>query len=240
MSSNLLSVLHMNTRSDDVFKEFSYKSKDGEQEVLFKRRTRLDLSVVQQLPTYHYIIERYLTLLAEKKRNLPHKHDVVLTELTNEIRDIWIWMNIPPKQHKWVLKKIGDLVKLYTKLANTTQAKRKLSWVQEMDSIVFKLNHGFDIRAEDSNTIQACVDEYEVEPGEEEENLYVDNCSGDCPRIRWCGGEDKAWLKKAQKRKAKLEAQKEHRKSTERSNVSSMREKERRRLQCVIIQVMNS
>ena len=75
-----------------------------------------------------------------------------------------------------------------------------------MDSIALLLNHGFDIRAEDSNTIQACVDEYNVEPGEDEDKLYVDNCSGGCPRMRWCGGKDKAWLKKAQKRRAKIEA----------------------------------
>lgn len=40
-----------------------------------------------------------------------------------------------------------------------------------------------------------------IEYGEEERNLYIDNCKRKkeeiCPRLLWCGGEDKKWLKKA-------------------------------------------
>ena len=55
MSSNPLSVADMNTRSDDVFKEFNYENKN----VIFKRRAKLDyVNVIEHLPTYRYVIER--------------------------------------------------------------------------------------------------------------------------------------------------------------------------------------
>ena len=48
-----------------------------------------------------------------------------------------------------------------------------------------------------------------IEYGKDEQDLYKDNCKRDesevCPRIRWCGGTCKVWVKKAKERKRKLE-----------------------------------
>ena len=50
----------------------------------------LDLSKAQQLPTHRYVIERYLTLCHKKTSNLRNKKHIVITELVNELRSIWI------------------------------------------------------------------------------------------------------------------------------------------------------
>ena len=75
-----------------------------------------------------------------------------------------------------------------------------------MEGIVCKLNYGLDIKATDEGTIQSCVEQYGVAPGEEERLLYEDNCKGDCERKRWCGSVDTALWRDAAKRKAKKEA----------------------------------
>ena len=67
-----------------------------------------------------------------------------------------------------------------------------------------KLDHGFGIKANDVNTIQLCKD-IGVIPSNEENLLYIDNCTGDCPMKRWCSGIDYVWWCDAMKRNSKLE-----------------------------------
>ena len=85
----------MEKSSDTVF----YELKD----VKFKKITVLDLTRYQQLPSYKYLIERYLTLLNEKPKTLLKKKEVVIKGLADEFRSIWIFMSIPPQTLKTVV-----------------------------------------------------------------------------------------------------------------------------------------
>ena len=74
----------MKTRADDVLASFEYIGKV----VQFKRRNAMDFNSLQQLPTYGYIIERYLTLMKEKPKTLPSKQETVLSEINKGVRGV--------------------------------------------------------------------------------------------------------------------------------------------------------
>ena len=78
----------MERRSSDILLELG--------DVVLKKTPPLDLSVVQQLPSYRYVYSRYLTL---RGREHPYKTSIpdISNELGKELREIWIFMNVTPK-----------------------------------------------------------------------------------------------------------------------------------------------
>ena len=199
-------AIDRNLQKDDVLFQL-----DG---IMFRKATSLDLSKVQQLPTHKFVIERYYTQLSELAKTLSKKNDIVLANLTNELRYYWIFMNIPPKMYKGTRNKVQDIINQVKRLRNTAKEKRKTKYHSDLETIKDILDDGFDIRGKESED----VEEFEVTVGEEEEELYRDNClrigeKGEklakCSRERWCGGVDKTWWKKAQDRKMKMEKQKQ-------------------------------
>ena len=78
-----------------------------------------------------------------------------------------------------------------------------------MNQLNIDLENGFDLRTSHQGTIDLLTEEFEIEVGEEEELLYMDNCvpdeDGRCPRKRACAGDDLVWLKNAQERRQALE-----------------------------------
>ena len=201
-SRNGLTRIRMERRSCDIYDVFEF----GEEVIQFKRQSRLDLTILQQLPTYRYVIERFITIKKDNQNIKGHNKKTAIIEVSKELIETWVYMNIPPRHRVKVQDMVTKLVETYDQLARTDEKKRGDSWKRRIRELADKLNHGFDIKANDEKTIQACVDEYGVEPGEDELFLYEDNCTGDCPRLRWCGGTDGAWYKKAQERRAKMDA----------------------------------
>ena len=70
-------------------------------------------------------------------------------------------------------------------------------------------------------------EEYGLEPGEEEEKLYIDNCkrldrngnkTAKCPPSMWNAGVDKKWLSAAKARQRLLEKREEFKKTKKREN----------------------
>lgn len=180
----------MDTRSSDILSRFVF---DGV-ELTFQKQEKLDLTRAQQLPTHKYVIERHLTMVKEKSRTLPDKLNILMSELTTELRDIWIFMNIPPKSYTASRRQVKSLIDQYSKLSKTAISKRKDTWKMQMNELRDKLSKGFDIKCEDKESINKCIEEYGVVPGEEENTLYTDNCCNGS-RLRWCSGVDTVWWK---------------------------------------------
>ena len=145
-------------------------------DVRFTRREKLDLSRVQQLPTYRYVIERYLTVSNEFPSNLKNKKDKAITELTKELVEIWVFMNIPPKTFTNCRNDIKGLIQLFSKLLHTAISKRKDKWLSETLSMIKNLDRGFDMKEKKSRTENEYLEMYGVAPGLEEDMMYADNC----------------------------------------------------------------
>ena len=121
-------------RKSSTLAEFISESFD----VRFTRREKLDLSRVQQLPTYRYVIERYLTVSNEFPSNLKNKKDKAITELTKELVEIWVFMNIPPKTFTNCRNDIKCLIQLFLKLLHAAISKRTDKWLSETLSMIKK------------------------------------------------------------------------------------------------------
>ena len=76
----------MNTRKNDI--------RDRLRDVVFRQEARLNSPVLQQLPSYHFVYNEILIPLSEKLLRLPWWTTYVINELAEELRDIWIYMNI--------------------------------------------------------------------------------------------------------------------------------------------------
>ena len=125
----------MERRSDSLLYEVN--------EIEFYKCETLDSSKVQQLPTYRYVIERYLTLCGEKPSNLKDKKLVVTTELVNELRSIWVYMNIPPNLRKVVREKVTKNLDKFDKVKKCSNGKREnKSFKDRLSSIVKRLENG--------------------------------------------------------------------------------------------------
>ena len=93
----------------------------------------LDLPLIQQLPTTKYVIERFVTMKDELLcTNETNKENIVLSSLANELRYIWIHMNIPCLSYPRVRAKIKELCSTvnYVKVHET---KRKGKWMNKVD-----------------------------------------------------------------------------------------------------------
>ena len=60
----------METRKDDIL--FNLEG------TIFGKEDRLNLNVLQQLPTQQYVFNRYLTMLSQKPLRLPQKNEIVI------------------------------------------------------------------------------------------------------------------------------------------------------------------
>jgi hypothetical protein len=66
----------------------------------FKKAEPYDFSVAQTLPSYRYLIERYLTLLEIYQGTSKHKgsEDAAQAEVLREFHAIWITLNVYPQR----------------------------------------------------------------------------------------------------------------------------------------------
>ena len=167
----------------------------------------LDLSKAQQLPTYRYLIERYLTLLKEKPSNLRQKKNVVISELVRELRSIWIFMNISPHPRKVVHEKVTKYLEEFDKLRDYPKVKRSNLFNERFEKIASVLENGFDIKASNQTVIDKHVNLYGVLYGDEEKLLYNDNCVASegnaCSRIRFCDDVYTSWWRATKARRDK-------------------------------------
>ena len=192
----LIIFVRMETRSKDTLCSF-----DG---LIFSKRDAMDLSVLQQLPTHRYFYERYLTLMTIYDSN----DHVKANDLCEEFTYIWTHMNIPFLSRKSIVGKFEKLLKEFRYLRYRPDHERKSkSYLQRFESFSNNLEVGLDIFSE--GRIEVLTADLGIEYEDDEKKLLKDNCkldeNGICPRIRWCGGVDKVWQKKATERKKKLE-----------------------------------
>ena len=217
----------MNTRKSDVFFRLG--------EISFRRQSRMNLEVLEQLPSYQYVYNRYLTLASEKPLRMPQKTGIVINELAEELRDIWIYMNHTPMTFNGVVRKLQVLLKKFTTHSKIIESKRGPKWKEEYDAMKLNLQNGYDIKAVKQDVIDRCIETYGVEYGDEEEKMYKDNCVPDpetklCPRLRWNGSTDRTWVVNAKRRQAKitrakeLAANREKRQVEERQKLAELKE----------------
>ena len=113
----------MKTRKDDVLMRFG--------DVVFEKVPLLDLSVLQQLPNYQHVYNRYLSIITVKPLRLANKHSIVIKELAEELRDTWIYMNIPPMTTNGVVKRLEKLVTHFEKHYRLHESKCGAKWENE-------------------------------------------------------------------------------------------------------------
>ena len=119
-------------------------------------------------------------------------------------------MNIPCMARKNIIKKFTEVIENFQNVLKCPKARRcGERFTQQIDLIRQSLENGFDIITSDSTRVDELEDIYGVDFGDEEQDLHKDNCilneSGVCPRIRWCGGIDFKWQKKANERSKSME-----------------------------------
>ena len=192
----------MNTRKDDVLVRLG--------DAVFRRVGPLDLGVLQQLLNYQHVYNRYLSILAEKPLRLHCKNSIAIRELAEELREAWIYMNIPPMTTNGVVKKLEKVTIRFDKHYRLHESKRGSKWLKENNTIISDLENGFDIKATKQEVIDQCITDYGVVSGTDEASMYEDNCIPDpttnrCARRRWNGSTDQRWLVLAKKRQAKNE-----------------------------------
>ena len=184
---------------------------------LFNRES-MNLSVLQQLPTYRYLYERYFTMQKEGPRgnSSKGKSQNIISELSMEFTYIWTHFNIPFKSRRGIEQAFAKLINKIEILKRYSVKKRGSTFVAQVEVISKDLDIGVDIFSEDR--IKILNTDLGIEYEEEEKCLYKDNCKrneeGVCPRLRWCGGEDTKWINKAIERKKRLE-RKEYLKTAE-------------------------
>ena len=156
------------TRSNDI--QFQLEGN------VFRRTDMLDLSRVQQLPTTKYVIERYHTIKQQFPRTKSNKDKLALGVITNELRYVWIHMNIPCLSYPTVRTKIHDVVLKVEFLRNVQETRRKEKWYSDVNSLSSTWKNGFDIRCHTDEAIQEMKTLYDVEVSKDEEDFYCDNC----------------------------------------------------------------
>ena len=205
----------MDLRKDDTLFVINY----SKIKLKFKKQDALDLTKAQQLPTNKYVIERYYTILGGIPTNTKGRENSAINELVVELRYLWIYMNLPPKSRQSVTRALKKIIQTVSQLKNG-HASRK-AWQDQFNNLNGILEDGFDIYDEGVTALEVMKEEYGLEPGEEEEKLYIDNCkrldrngnkTAKCPRSMWNAGVDKKWLSAAKARQRLLEKREEFKK----------------------------
>ena len=68
-------------------------------EIKLYKWEQLNLNVLRQLPTYRYVLERYLTEAENVQswpKNIPKRPNQIIRSLADELVYIWIDMNVIP------------------------------------------------------------------------------------------------------------------------------------------------
>ena len=126
-------MMSRKTRSSDVLFKL--------EENVFLHKDMLDLSLTQQLPTTKYVIERFFTT---KGKLCTNETNIVLSSLANELRYIWIHMNIPCLSYPRVRAKLKELCSTVNYLKKVHETKRKAKWMNKVNDLSNKLMNGFD------------------------------------------------------------------------------------------------
>ena len=145
-------------RKDTIFEKLSNTKSNIE----FKSRDSLDLTKLQQLPSYHYVYEKYFTTNSQLPKTKPNKHNIVINQLTNKLRYIQIFMNIPPQTFQGVKGKISKIINKYKELKKSFVDKRGPKWRDTFQNIYDQLDHGFDILVINLNVRNSIQTKYGV------------------------------------------------------------------------------
>lgn len=198
----------MNLKSKDTVIKIGEGS---DLEIFLKKTSSLDFTRAQQLPSVKHVLSRRWTILQELPMN-QGRVTMMKKELAWELWYDWVYSNIPPVAINTIIKKLDKLFSHVDKLLKTAVLKRGATWKKEMETLGTDLDNGFDIRSFQEATNSQMIEEFGIDVGEEENNLYEDNCvpiDGKCPRKIFILGIDPDWKKDAEERQSKLEKKEE-------------------------------
>ena len=192
----------MNLKSKDIVIKIGEGS---DLEISLRKTSSLDFTRAQQLPSVQHVLSRRWTILQELPLNKADRVTMMKKELAWELWYDWVYSNIPPVSIKTIIKKLEKLLK-------TAVQKRGATWKKEMETLRGDLINGFDIRSFQEATNSPMIEEFGIDVGVEEDNLYEDNCvpiDGKCLRKIFILGVDPDWKRDAEERQTKLEKKEE-------------------------------
>ena len=219
-----------NLRKNDVLWEMK--------NVKFHKVYPLDLSIAQQIPNVKYLIERYLTIKFDDRQVSIKTASQTLTE---ELRYIYIYMNIYCIARSNMLRKFERFLTEISTLKKYPVAKRKPggAWDNKVDDLISILDNGIDLKCTDPTAIKQLQKQYGVKETQNEIKFYNDNCIpilppgeqlqlcskkwpsftfgywGKCERKMYCGSVEKNWLQSALQRRDRLEQEEVYREKRE-------------------------
>lgn len=196
-----------------------YKTRSGSvlftvQKRVFKERDIVDLSRQVQVPSTCYVIERFYTIKKEIGAK-PGCHEAALREMSLDLQEVWIFLNLQPKAYSQILRQIKKLIESFEKIKRYPISKQNTATFKKaVDDLFHVMENGFDIKTFDDGRMDELEKKYWVKVVEnsEEDRLYKDNCvplledrlpflKGRCTRLMWSTTEvDEVWLSEANSR----------------------------------------
>ena len=179
----------MELRKNDTLLEFGHQDGLG---VSLTKCQSLDFEKAQPLPSLRHALSRVYTLKSEGCSD-------PAWWAAKELWFAWIYANLPPFYESWIKNMLVKQMKRIDKLRWTHLSKRKATWKKDMQQLILDLDNGLDLRSDNQTTIDFLSDELNIEVGQDEELLYLDNCvsgeDGRCKRKVVVAGDDKVWLR---------------------------------------------
>ena len=110
----------------------------------FFRRDPVDLSVLQQLPTFTYFYERYLTMKEDTSNDQERANN-----LCDEFMYIWTHMNIPFMCRKSMVSKFKKMLAEFNYLkTRTTERRTGKAYLDRLQFLKINLEFGLDLFSE--------------------------------------------------------------------------------------------
>ena len=136
------------------------------EEFKFSRREADNFKQLLQLPTHQYVIERFFTVSNDKRQPFGQS----CSDIAHEIRDIWTFCNVPCQEQYRVKRQLDTYISVIKKLTQQNIKRRNDKWHNSIKKHFETLEDGFNIFCDTDKKVNG------VEYGDEEKNLYRDNC----------------------------------------------------------------
>ena len=139
----------------------------GDQKLEFYRREQMDCTKCVQIPTYKYLIERWLTLKNEYSKPL------LIPHLATKIEMICREINIVTVTFTTICNRIRKIVEEYVDLfVKTKTPKRGAKWQVRSQNFADKLEWGLPVMTEDVQRLDRIKKEMAIEDYNVEEEFY--------------------------------------------------------------------
>ena len=137
------------------------------------------------LPSKRFIIERFFTIRQNEldiSRTYKVLKQAVINQLSEELHEPWIYMNVYPINVKHIKVKVEKFIDDFLTIRSTIPAKRKDTWQRRFSDLKLKLDNGFNIRTREYQTQKHLEKAYDVKIADDDEDFYLDSLK---PVLSW-------------------------------------------------------